>query len=209
MTYSVCARLVAAFATVLAPAAAEATILTFTATLDAAQVVAGGGSTSTAIGSATIVFDTSARTITTDLSWVGLTGPTDRAHLHDGPPGALSSDIFFHEVMVNVSSASNFGSPLVDCWVGPGDCREDTGFVHDVFDMPAPGSPDCSVYDNCDFADLVSRAASLGLYIDIHTEQYIGGEIRGELRPVPEPSTGLLLGSGLAWLACWRRKRTA
>lgn len=188
---------------------AHATLVTFTAMLDAAQVVAGGGSTSTATGFATIVFDTSARTITTDESWVGLTGPTDRSHLHDGPPGALSSDIFFHEVMFNSNSVSNSGSPSVDCFAGTGACRDATGFVDDVFAMPLPGDPSCSVYDNCDFADLLSRAENQGLYIDIHTELYPGGEIRGELRPVPEPSTWLLLGSSLAWLAYWRRKRVA
>ena len=195
-------------AAVLAPTGAHATALTFTAMLDAAQVVAGGGSTSTAIGDATIVFDTSARTITTHLEWVGLTGPTDRSHLHDAPPGQLSSDIFFHEVMFNVNSASNSGSPSEDCFAGLDACRAEDGFVDDVFQMPAPGDLNCPVYDNCDFADLVNRAQNHGLYIDIHTETYPGGEIRGELVAVPEPSsTWLLLGSGLAGLAYWRRKR--
>jgi CHRD domain/PEP-CTERM motif len=207
-----CARLIVAFAAVLAPTVAPATDETFDAMLSAAQVVAGGGSTSTATGFATFVFDSSARSITTDLSWTGLTGPTDRSHIHDGPPGALSSNIFLHEVMLNLvgGSAVNFGSPVVSCFV-PDGCREATGFVHDVFDMPAPGDGSCFVYDNCNFADLLSRAEHGGLYIDIHTQTYPEGEIRGELVPVgvPEPSTWLLLGPGLAWLAYWRRKRAA
>jgi CHRD domain len=203
---SMCARLIVALAAVAAPAVAPATIETFDATLNAAQVVAGGGSTSTASGFATVVFDSSARTITTDLTWTGLTGPTDRSHLHDGAPGALSSDIFLHEVMFNSNSVSNFGSPVVNCFVFGG-CRDATGFVQDVFAMPLAGDPNCLVYDNCNFADLMSRAEHQGLYIDIHTERYPDGEIRGELVAAPEPSTWLLFCPGLAWLAYARRKR--
>ena len=208
------ARLILGFVALLAPTLTTATDVTFDAVLNAAQVVAGGGSTSTATGFATFVFDPSAQSITTDLSWTGLTGPTDRSHIHDGAPGALSADIFFHDVMINAltGTASNFGSPVVSCaWGALGQCREATGFVHDVFDMPAPGDPSCLVYDNCDFADLLSRAEHGDLYIDVHTQTYPDGEIRGELVPagVPEPPTWLLLGPGLALVAYCRCKRAA
>src|SRR5215469_7488556 len=79
--FFLCARVVVALVAVLAPTVALATDETFDAMLNAAQVVAGGGSTSTATGFATFVFDTSARSITTDLSWTGLTGLTDRSHI--------------------------------------------------------------------------------------------------------------------------------
>jgi hypothetical protein len=44
-------------------------------------------------------------------------------------------------------------------------------------------------------------------YINFHTTQNPGGEIRGTLTPVPEPATVLLLGSGLSLAARARRRK--
>jgi len=44
-------------------------------------------------------------------------------------------------------------------------------------------------------------------YINFHTRQFGGGEIRGQIQVVPEPSTLLLLGSGLAGVIAFGRKR--
>ena len=63
------------------------------------QVVPSGGSTSTATGFATVLVDTSLFTITTNLSFQGLTGPADRAHLHDAPEGTPTDFSFEHEVL--------------------------------------------------------------------------------------------------------------
>jgi hypothetical protein len=44
-------------------------------------------------------------------------------------------------------------------------------------------------------------------YINFHTVQFTGGEIRGQIEVVPEPSTMLLIGSGLAGAIARRRRR--
>ncbi|MCW5937596.1 MAG: CHRD domain-containing protein [Fimbriimonadaceae bacterium] len=51
-----------------------------------------------------------------------------------------------------------------------------------------------------------ARLLSEQYYVNVHTVINPGGEIRGQITPVPEPATLLALGAGLAALAA-RRKR--
>lgn len=44
-------------------------------------------------------------------------------------------------------------------------------------------------------------------YFNVHSSQFPGGEIRGQLRAVPAPTTLLLLGAGLAAVAAAIRRR--
>ncbi len=58
-------------------------------------------------------------------------------------------------------------------------------------------------------ADLAVGMAAGKTYLNIHSSQFPGGEIRGFLEPVPEPSTLLLAGAALASLTLLQRRRRA
>jgi hypothetical protein len=73
------------------------------------------------------------------------------------------------------------------------------------------GGPNNYVVSNFNFALTEQQEGWLlgGLvYINVHTLQFPGGEIRGQLHPVPEPGTAAAIGLGLGALFLRRRRRT-
>lgn len=59
------------------------------------------------------------------------------------------------------------------------------------------------------FTDFVAGLNEGGVYVNVHTDAYTGGEIRGQLAPVPLPASALLLVGAMGGLVAFRRKRRA
>jgi hypothetical protein len=167
---------------------AKAALIYLEASLDASQVVA--GSSSTAVGAANVVINTTNYTVTTDLSWTGLSGPTDRAHLHNGVAGQATDLTFFHDVLTP-------SARTVDCssWnsLFGGMCAPATGSTHDVLQLAGAGDG----YGFPNFKALVQAFLQEQVYVDIHTLDDAGGEVRGQLIPYLPSSASISLSATL------------
>ena len=115
--------------------------------------------------------------------------------MHSGLAGHISDEVFFHDVLY-VAWPSDPQGPTVPCaWGIFGVCVPESGSSHDVLQLSANDG-----YGYPDFALMVDAFMNHEIYIDMHTQLYPEGEIRGQLAPVPEPSTWAMMVLGFAGL---------
>ena len=178
----------------LGSAVARADQLAFTATLTGAQEVPPSGSAG--IGSGLVTLDTVTNLLTVNVSFAGLGSPTIASHIHCcTPPGA--------NAIVATAVPTFPGFPL----------GVTTGTYLMTFDLTL-----ASTYNPAFItahggtvagaqAAFIAGLTSGQTYLNIHTSQFPGGEIRGQLQAVPEPATLLLLTSGVIGATGALRKR--
>ena len=77
----------------MAPTAAHATFILFTATLTGSQEVPPNAST--AIGLGSVLLDDVLLTITVNESWTGLMAPATNSHIHGPAPPGVSAPVIF------------------------------------------------------------------------------------------------------------------
>ena len=177
---------------------AAATVTVFNATLDGLQEVPANASPGT--GFAIVTIDDAALTMQVQAFFSGLIGNTTASHIHCCAPVGSNAGIA-------TQTPSFFNFPL----------GVQSGAMNQTFDMTlassyragfitANGGTTASA-----FVALTTGMAAGNAYFNIHTVVYPGGEIRGQLAAVPEPSTWamMLLGFGAIGVAMRRSRRLA
>jgi CHRD domain/PEP-CTERM motif len=151
-----------------------------------------------------VVLDAAAHTIQINVTFSGLTSNTTAAHIHCCLPSPLSTE----NVGVATTLPAFPGFPL---GVTAGT------YSSQVFDLTMPLIYNPAFVTAQGGLAQAETALEAGIenaetYLNIHTVNFGGGEIRGILQAVPEPSTLLLAGTALVGLVGygWRqRKRVA
>ena len=150
-------------------------------------------------GQATVILDPDAQTLQLSVTFSGLTSPTVAAHIHCCLP--------FPFAPMNVGVATTVpafpGFPLGVTF------GTYTSIVFDLtqaliynpaFVTARGGLPQAE-------AALIAGLLNSETYLNIHTVNNGGGEIRGILSPVPEPGTLSLLGLGITSLIAARKRQ--
>ena len=149
------------------------------------------------IGAGTVNYDDVAHTLELQVSFSGLTGTTTASHIHapttspfSGTAGVATTTPSFAGFPLGVTSGS-FSNTL--------DLTLASSFNPSY--VTANGGTPAS-------AESAFAAALAGgqAYWNIHSSSFGGGEIRGFLVPVPEPSALALFGLGAGAIA-WRLRR--
>jgi hypothetical protein len=153
---------------------------------------------SPATGSGVVRIDDVAHTMQLDVVFSGLLGTTSAAHIHCCTVVPLAGTA---GVATTVPTFPGFPSGVND------------GVYNATLDLLAAGSYNPAFLTAHGGTPAGAEAALLDgiamdeAYLNIHTTSFPGGEIRGFLSPVPEPSAWAMMFLGIAGIGFYRRWR--
>jgi hypothetical protein len=157
----------------------------------------------TGSGFGVVTLDLSTNVMRIRATWTGLSGTTTVSHIHccTALPGTGTAGVAItpgtlpgFPVGLHAGSYDSFSQIDLDLA---------SSFTAGFLNNFAGGS-----LANAD-ATIIANANAGRAYLNIHTSAFPGGEIRGFLVETPEPSTYVLMATGLAAVAAagWRRRR--
>lgn len=190
--------LIFAASTLVPSGGATAAITIYNADLSGLQEVAPNASPGTGFGIVTI--DDTALTMRVQVFFDNLIGNTTVAHIHCCAPVGSNAG-----VASQTPTFSGFPSGVT------------SGAYDQTFDMTLASSYNPAFVTaqggtiGAAFVALTNGMAAGNTYLNIHSTFAPGGEIRGQLAAVPEPSTWamLILGFGVAGMTLRQSRRTA
>jgi hypothetical protein len=181
------------------PLGAQATLHVFTANLNAAQEVQTPAVDSPALGSFHAIYDD----VTNVFTYMSLVGQGLRPEVSPGVPSNISG-LHIHGIGAGGPAGSNSGIALgLDHTTV---VRTGNAFFFAATGQGGlPGVDDQTTFNETEEGHLLAGRS----YINLHTDLYSSGEIRGQINAIPEPSTYALMlaGLGLVGLGAARRRK--